>query len=131
MKLLLIIVTMAIFSIKSFAGEYYEDFKNHPDFKNRLETLLGDDTPIGKPRIEETSTFGDGYDLWKKYLYVQKIKSDSLKKTLVLKVETQGVVLDCALGSDDPDMGDLIKKHCGWFDKFVELTYSVSVKEVK
>ena len=54
-----------------------------------------------------------------------------MKKALVLKIETEGLSLDCELGNDDQDFGELIKKHCGWLDKFVELIRTVNISEIE
>jgi hypothetical protein len=125
----IIFLALTFLSLNAFASEYYKDFKSHPDYKKHLEVLLGDDIPLGKPQVTEMYVFGEGYDLWKKYVVIQKLKSP-MKKALVMKVETQGISLDCALGADDHDLGELIKQHCGWLDKFVELTSSLTVKEI-
>ncbi|TNE99541.1 MAG: hypothetical protein EP326_07930 [Deltaproteobacteria bacterium] len=126
----ILFLALTFLSLNTMASDYFEDFKNHPDFKKRLEVLLADDIPTGKPQVTEMYVFGEGYDLWKKYIVIQKLKSP-MKKALVMKVETQGISLDCELGADDQELGELIKKHCGWLDKFVELTSSVNVIEIE
>jgi hypothetical protein len=66
--------------------------------------------------------FGEGFDLWAEYIYVQEMKPEVPKTAVVLKITTQGFVLDCSLGTNDEEFGELIKEYCGFFDDFVDLT---------
>jgi len=54
--------------------------------------------------------FGEGFDLWAEYIYVQEMKPEVPKTAVVLKITTQGFVLDCSLGSNDELLGELIKE---------------------
>jgi len=128
-RLLILFLTLISFNLS--AGEYYRDFKDHPNFQSRLKAIMGSYEPLGRPFVKLTSMFGEGYDQWAEYIYVQEIKPEIPKTAVVLKVTTQGIVLDCGLGSNDEDMGELIKKYCGFFDEFVELIEKVSVIEIK
>lgn len=127
----IILLTLTLFSLNSFAGDYYRDFKDHPEFQRQLKAAMDSYQEVGRPYIKLTSMFGEGHDQWAEYINVQEIKPEIPKTAVVLKVTTQGFVLDCGLGTNDEEFGELIKKHCGFFEGFVELTSAVTVKEIK
>lgn len=124
-KLILIIISLT--SIQALGSDqFYKRFQDHPDFRRGISRQLQGYSKVGSPRITETRTFGEGYDLWKDFLYVQKVTKDERTQKLTFKVKTHGILIDCG---DNESYPRLTKKYCSAWTNFVSVYSDVSLQK--